>query len=146
MIAGRFANEEYGAQSNGSARPPFVANTGAAPGRLSKQLRYPVHDGLVPVGFEEMPAAQRSPGDLRARMPGEGLHPLGRKPGLDPARNREMPERMPIGYPEQLVPAMLYHLFSSTTNTRFTLSRHKVIGLCILRHRHQEWLKFPRVD
>ena len=57
MIAGRFTNEEYGAPSNGSVRPPYVANAGAAPARLSKQLRYPVDDGLVPVGFEGMPAA-----------------------------------------------------------------------------------------
>ena len=115
MIAGRFTNEEYGAPSNGSARPPFVANAGSRRLGLANSFAIPSMTAWCRSNLKRCP--QRSTGDLQARMPSEGLHPLGRKPGLDPARDREMREPVPIGYLERLVPAMLYHLFSSTTNT-----------------------------
>jgi hypothetical protein len=62
---------------------------------LAKHLpRDFIHRALVVFRSEQMSIAVHR--DLQTAMAGEGLHGLRGKPGFDPARDREVPERMPI--------------------------------------------------
>lgn len=102
-----------------------LASYQAADRQLDQILGDSVHRALVVLRFEQVPVTVHR--DLQGAVPGEGLHGLRAEPRLDPARDREMPQRMPVearGWLRVLARSSACNLASrsnSGKNLRFTM-------------------------